>query len=193
MVTKVQRRPVGSSILQLRIELRGTKPKVWRRVLVPQTITLLQLHLVIQAAFGWGHSHLHEFIAANGERYGAADPMYDSPGSMNSEKVRLTTVLRTTTLSYVYDFGNYWDHRITIEKNHPADPLMTLPFCIGGAGATPPEDCGGIPGYEDFVQAMSDPKHPEHAHLAEWAGLDSWDPSAFDSTEANDRLAEIKL
>ena len=62
MATKALRRPSGTAILQVRIELRGTKPKVWRRVLVPQTITLLKLHLVIQAAFGWGHSHLHEFI-----------------------------------------------------------------------------------------------------------------------------------
>lgn len=193
MVSKVQRQPVGSTILQVRIELRGTKPKVWRRVLVPQTITLLQLHLVIQAAFGWGHSHLHEFIAGDGERYGTPDPMYDAPGSINSEKVRLTTVLRTSTLSYVYDFGDYWDHRITIEKTLPADSLLTLPFCVGGACATPPEDCGGVPGYAEFVRAMADPDDSEHAHLVEWVGVDSWDPRAFDSTEANDRLAEIRL
>jgi hypothetical protein len=130
MATKLVRAPTGKAILQLRIELRGTKPKVWRRVLVPQTITLAKLHLVIQAAFGWGHSHLHEFIAGDGERYGSADPMYDTPGSSNSENVRLTTVLRTSTLSYVYDFGDYWDHRITVEKTHPADPLLTLPLCI---------------------------------------------------------------
>jgi hypothetical protein len=193
MATKVLRAPTGKAILQVRIELRGTKPKVWRRVLVPQTITLLKLHLVIQAAFGWGHSHLHEFIAGDGERYGSADPMYDSPGSINSENVRLTTVLRTSTLSYVYDFGDYWDHRITVEKTHPADPLLTLPFCIGGAGATPPEDCGGVPGYADFVRAMADPNDPEHAHMVEWIGVDAWDPAAFDSTEADDRLSQIKL
>ena len=98
-----------------------TKPKVWRRVLVPQTITLLKLHRVIQAAFGWGHSNLNEFIAGDGERYGAADPMYDSPGSINSENVRLTTVLRTTTLSYVYDFGDSWEHDIVVEKVLAAD------------------------------------------------------------------------
>jgi len=96
-------------------------------------------------------------------------------------------------LSYVYDFGDYWDHRITIEKTQAADTLLTLPFCIGGAGATPPEDCGGAPGYAEFVRAMADPTDSEHAHLAEWIGVDSWDPKAFDSTEANDRLAEIKL
>lgn len=193
MVSKVQRRAGDGAILQVRIELRGTKPKVWRRVLVPQTITLMKLHLVIQAAFGWGHSHLHEFIDGEGERYGAADPMYDTPDSINSENVRLTKVLRTSTLSYVYDFGDYWDHRITIEKTLPADPLLTLPFCVGGASATPPEDCGGVPGYAEFVRAMADPNDSEHAHLAEWIGVDSWDPKVFDSTEANDRLAEIKL
>jgi hypothetical protein len=193
MATKALRRPGGTAILQVRIELRGTKPKVWRRVLVPQTITLLKLHLVIQAAFGWGHSHLHEFITGDGERYGTADPMYDSPDSINSENVRLTTVLRTSTLSYIYDFGDYWDHRITIEKTHAADPLMTLPFCIAGAGAAPPEDCGGVPGYADFVRAMGDPNDPEHEHLAQWIGVDAWDPAAFDSTEANDRLSQIKL
>jgi hypothetical protein len=193
MATKALRGPGGTAILQVRVELRGMKPKVWRRVLVPQTITLLKLHLVIQAAFGWGHSHLHEFIAGDGERYGTADPMYDAPDSINSENVRLTTVLRTSTLSYVYDFGDYWDHRITIEKTHPADPLMTLPFLIGGAGATPPEDCGGVSGYADFVQAMSDPNDPEHENLVEWIGVDTWNPAAFDSTEANDRLGQIKL
>jgi len=81
--TKVPRRPTDKAIVQVRIELRGTKPKVWRRVLVPQTITLLKLHLVIQAAFGWGHAHLHEFIAGDGGRYGSADPMYDPPGTIN--------------------------------------------------------------------------------------------------------------
>ena len=92
MATKVLRKPTGGAILQVRIELRGTKPKVWRRVLVPQTITLLKLHLVIQAAFGWEHSHLHEFIAGDGKRYGSPDPMYDSPGSINSENTMPSVV-----------------------------------------------------------------------------------------------------
>src|SRR5258706_4390218 len=119
MATKVRRAPTGKAILQVRIELRGTKPKVWRRVLVPQTITLLKLHLVIQAAFGWGHSHLHEFIARDGERYGSPDPMYDPPGSINSEDARLPTVLRTATLRHDHDLGGYSDQRITVYKTHP--------------------------------------------------------------------------
>lgn len=193
MATKVTRIKAAPKILQLHIELRGTKPKVWRRVLVPETITLQKLHWVIQAAFGWGHAHLHEFIAGDGERYGTPDPDYDDPGSVSSENTRLTTALRRSTLSYVYDFGDDWVHRIQVEKTLPGDPLFTLPFCVGGACATPPEDCGGVPGYADFVRALADPNDPEHEHLAEWIGVTSWDPKFFDSIAANDRLAEIKL
>ena len=88
--------------------------------------------------------------------------------------------------------GNY-SSSLLFDTVPLTDPLMTLPLCIGGAGATPPEDCGGVPGYAELVRAMADPNDPEHAHLAEWIGLDSWDPKAFDSTEANDRLAAIRL
>ncbi len=191
MATKVQRIKAAPKILQLHIELRGTKPKVWRRVLVPETITLVKLHLVIQAAFGWGHSHLHEFIAGDGERYGTPDPDFDEPGSVTSENTRLTTALRRSTLSYVYDFGDNWDHRIQVEKTLAADPLFTLPFCVGGACAAPPGDCGGVPGYAEFVRVMADPNDPEHENLAEWVGAQTWDPKFFDSIAANDRLAEI--
>lgn len=193
MATKVQRIKAPAPILQLHIELRGTKPKIWRRVLVPDTITLLRLHLVIQAAFGWGHSHLHEFIAGDGERYGTPDPMNDAPGSITSENTRLTTALRKATLNYVYDFGDYWEHRIKVEKTLAPDRQIKLPFCVDGAGATPPEDCGGVPGYEDFVQAMTDPNHAEHDDMVEWIGADTWDSAAFDTIEVNDRLAQIKL
>ncbi len=193
MAPKVQPIKAPASILQLHIELRGTKPKVWRRVLVPNTITLTKLHSVIQAAFGWGHSHMHEFIASDGERYGSSDPFDAMDGATSGEKVRLTTVLRTATLNYVYDFGDYWEHRIKVEKTLAPDPGLALPFCVAGACATPPEDCGGVPGYAEFMQAMANPGDPEHDHLAEWIGTDTWDPAAFESTEVNDRLAEIKL
>lgn len=193
MATKVQPIKPFASILQLHIELLGTKPKVWRRVLVPDTITLLKLHSVIQAAFGWNHTHVHEFITSSGERYGSSDPFDAMEGVTSGEKVRVTTVLRTATLNYVYDFGDYWEHQIKVEKTLAPDPQLQLPFCIGGANATPPDDCGGVPGYEEFVRAMADPNDPEHDNLSEWLGADSWDPTAFDSIEVNERLAEIKL
>jgi hypothetical protein len=191
MASRTSRRPSGT--LQLHIELRGLRPKVWRRVLVPDTITLQRLHAVIQAAFQWGGYHLHEFDAA-GERYGTPDPDYDDPGSVRSERTRLTSAVTPSgSIDYVYDFGDHWEHRIRIEKALPQMPDMKLPLCVAGAGATPPEDCGGVDGYLDFVQAMADASHPEHADMKSWCGRDRWDPQAFDIDSANNWLAEIKL
>jgi len=191
MATKVQRLKAPAATLQLHIELRYLKPKVWRRILVPETLTLQRLHGVIQAAFQWGGGHLHEFDAA-GERYGTSDPDYDVPGSVLSEKTRLTKAMTPSgTIDYVYDFGDHWEHRIKIEKTLP--PLdMKLPLCVAGANAAPPDDCGGVPGYADFVQAMADPAHPEHEDMKAWIGRD-WDPHAFDIDHINSWLAEIKL
>jgi len=194
VITRIRRVKLPVPMLQLHIELAQVRPRVWRRVLVPENITLLKLHAVIQAAFGWGHAHLHEFEGRDGQRYGERDPLYDAPGEVASERTRLTTALvGGRTLRYVYDFGDHWDHRIKVEKTYAPDPGMKLPWCIDGAGATPPEDCGGAPGYEDFVQAMTDPTHEEHAEMAEWIGRDSWDPNAFDTSEANAWLENIKL
>lgn len=194
MTTRVQRLRQPAAMLQLRIELAEVRPKVWRRVLVPETITLARLHAVIQAAFGWHDAHLHEFIGADGQRYGERDPMYDAPGEVASERTRLTTALAGgRALRYIYDFGDNWDHRIKLEKTREPDPLMKLPCCTDGAAATPPEDCGSVPGYQDFIAAMADPAHEDHADMVDWIGRDSWDPNAFDIAEANARLAYVKI
>jgi len=185
-VRKLAKRP--SATLQLHIELRGTNPKVWRRVLVPETITLAKLHAVIQAVFGWSGGHLHEFNVGD-ERFGTPDPEYDPPGSVRSERTtRLASALGSArTMNYVYDFGDNWQHRIKVERTVTLDPHLDLPLCVAGANATPPDDCGGVYGYHDFVAAVSDPTHPEHAEMSEWIGR-PWDPTAFDVDSANFRL-----
>jgi hypothetical protein len=189
MVRKLAKQP--SATLQLHIELRGSKPKIWRRVLVPETITLAKLHAVIQAVFGWSGGHLHEFNVGE-ERFGTPDPEYDEPGSVRNERTtRLASALGAArTMSYVYDFGDNWQHRIKVEKTLIPDPELKLPLCVGGANATPPDDCGGIYGYYDFVEAVSDPNHPEHADMTEWIGR-PWDPAAFDLDSANFRLTNF--
>lgn len=187
--SRITKLPTG--LLQLRIDLKHTKPKVWRRLLVPQGITLLKLHLVIQAAFQWGGYHLHEFDAA-GERFGTPDPDYDDPGSLRSERTRLTTAVTPTGwIDYLYDFGDSWDHRVKIERVLPALGI-DVPTCLDGGGATPPEDCGGIGGYTEFVAAMRDPAHPEHQTLREWSRCDTWDPEQFDIEAVNQRLADLR-
>lgn len=191
MATKVVRIKAPAGALQLHIELKHLKPKVWRRVLVPDTITLAKLHLVIQALFQWSGGHLHEFNAG-GERYGSSDPEYDPAGSIQSERTKLLSALTPSrTIDYVYDFGDFWEHRVKVEKDLPPNELK-LPLCTAGANATPPDDCGGVPGYAEFVQAMVDPNHPEHEEMKEWIGRD-WDPTEFDIEHINSWLAEFKL
>jgi len=185
-VRKLAKKP--GATLQLHIELRGSKPKIWRRVLVPETITLARLHAVIQAVFGWSGGHLHEFQVGE-QRFGTPDPEYDAWGEVRSERsTRLASALGgARTMNYVYDFGDNWQHRIKVEKTLDPAPAGTLPLCVAGANATPPDDCGGIYGYYDFVAAVSDPNHPEHAEMTEWIG-GPWDPAAFDIEAVNLRL-----
>lgn len=178
-------------LLQLKIELAWIEPPVWRRVVVPATITLGKLHQVIQAAMGWTNSHLHEFEIAEC-RFGLPDP--DWPDDTVSEKrVTLAGALSgKKTFRYVYDFGDDWEHRIKVEKVLPPDDSLRYPICLDGANACPPEDVGGAPGYEDLRQALADPDHPERDDMLIWLGGE-FDPAAFDLAKANQRLQRIKL
>lgn len=165
---------------------------VWRRVLVPDTIKLQDLHGVILRAFGWSGSRAHAFITSQGNRYGNWEPHDELPRLARSASVRLTTVLRTATVRYVYDFGSPWEHRIQLEAARSADSELCLPLCVGGACATPPDDFGGIRGYAEFVRVMSDRSDPERELFAMWIGQDNWDPNAIDLDEINARLGEIQ-
>ncbi len=192
-VVRLKKRQAAPAWLQLKIELAWIKPVIWRRIIVPETMTLGKLHDAIQAAMGWCDCHLHEFEIA-GERYGIPDPDFDWGVPVRSERrVRLVTALSgSKTFRYTYDFGDGWEHRIKVEKVLPPDPALTTPLCLAGANACPPEDVGGSPGYLDFVDAVSDPNHPEHDEMLDWCG-GSFDPTAFDAQPVNAFLRYIKL
>lgn len=179
-------------ILQLRIELKWLKPVIWRRVRVPASIALGKLHPVIQIAMGWTDSHLHEFTIG-GQRYGHADPDWDLAHEIITEtKVRLDQALAgRKTFTYLYDFGDNWEHKLKVEKTLPAEALAH-PHCDAGEYACPPDDVGGVPGYVEFVRAIIDPDHPEHEEMLEWCG-GSFDPQLFDINLTNRRLKRIKL
>lgn len=189
-MTRLRRPP---SLLQLKIELAGIKPVIWRRIVVPSSITLGKLHLVIQAAMGWWGGHLHEFEIA-GELYGQPGPDDPRGESVISEaRVRLGARLAgTKSFRYLYDFGDGWNHRIKVERALP--PLGEFPFalCVAGANACPPEDVGGAPGYADFVEAITQPNHPDHREFLDCYG-GPFDPAKFDYEPACRRLDEIKL
>lgn len=183
-----------ADLLQLRIDLAGIKPAIWRRIVVPESITLGRLHHVIQCVMGWHGGHLHEFEIA-GERYGIPDPEFDWGDPPRSEqRIQLKTALAgMKSFKYLYDFGDHWEHRIKVEKRHPPDPILSASaLCLTGANAAPPEDVGGAAGYADFLEAILDPDHPEHHAMRAWCG-EAFEPGRFDLSEVNERLERLKV
>lgn len=181
--------------LQLRISLLDVVPLVWRSVIVPETITLPKLHAVILWAMGWQGGHLHEFVFL-GRRYGEPDREWDQTDDViPQQRVTLKKALAgvTSTFEHLYDFGDSWRHLVQVEEVLQVSPEASKRVrCIAGANACPPEDVGGVPGYEEFLLALADPEHEEHEHYLSWVG-GSFDPRAFDLDDVNSRLAEIKL
>ena len=171
-------------VFQLKVTLRGIRPPIWRRVLVPSDLTLHQLHDVLQVLMGWTDSHLHQFEAA-GNFYGTPDPELEVERK-NERKVRLNEVLHHTKdrMAYEYDFGDSWEHELVLEKIVPRVPKVRYPVVTGGKRACPPEDVGGVWGYGHFLEAVSDSQHPDHEDMVEWSG-EGFDPEAFDVGAAN--------
>lgn len=180
-------------VYQLHIELKYLKPAVWRRVLVPASIKLPKLHVVLLWAMGWDGGHLHEFVFGD-TNYGVPDADFPSdPPMLNEARVSTAKALGALkSFTYIYDFGDNWQHRVKVEKVLSADPELRLPICLDGRNACPPEDVGGVPGYIEFLDAIIDPAHEEHQLLLDWCG-GSFDPAAFDLQDVNERLFEIKL
>jgi len=179
------------SSYQLKITLRGSRPPIWRRFVVPDTITLPELHEVIQIVMGWTDSHLHEFVVGR-VSYGVPDPEFPS-GPRNEARVRINRLLdkEKQKLMYLYDFGDGWEHVVELEKIIIGDKASSKPRCITGKRACPPEDCGGIYGYYDFLEAIKDSDHPEHDNMIEWWGGD-FDPEFFDMEEVNEILSSLE-
>lgn len=180
-----------NEIATVRIELRDTDPLIWREVEVPTSITLKVLHDVIQAAMGWFDYHLWEFTIGK-QRYGR--PMDEDWGTepcKDAAKIRLRDVLkpRRTTIDYLYDFGDGWEHRLTVTGVRAGVPEASYPRYVGGEKNAPPEDCGGIPGFYDMLHALPHPDHPNHADTMEWA--DDYDPDTIDELPIKYALARI--
>jgi hypothetical protein len=174
--------------ISLRIELLHIQPLIWRRLLVPASITLPDLHLAIQGAMGWTDSHLHQF-EIDGKSYREPDP-YGEIEIIPEKGKKLSAVLgkEVSEFVYQYDYGDDWQHRVVVEQTQKAHPAWLGPLCTAGERACPPEDVGGIYGYQAFLEAIADPQHEEHVHLLRWAG-GIFDPEGFDINSANDRIA----
>ncbi len=170
------------TIYQFKITLKHSKPPIWRRVLVPSSYTLKELHYVIQDCFEWTDSHFFSFIIF-GECHDDENP------GLLSKRLNTLELCEKMKFSYIYDFGDGWDHTIILEKILLDEHKMNNTVCIKGKRAGPFEDCGGIWGYENLINILTDKNHPEYDEMFEWVGEVEFDPEAFDLNEINERLA----
>ncbi|MCB0644802.1 MAG: plasmid pRiA4b ORF-3 family protein [Phaeodactylibacter sp.] len=180
-----------AKILTFKISLVGAKPPIWRRFQVADTLDFEDFHAVIQIVMGWWNSHLHEFLVRD-RRIGMVLPDIDifEPEDMDDETEIFLHQLKLKVgekLSYTYDFGDNWEHELVLEEVAEGD--LELPRCLTGKGACPPEDCGGIWGYEEILTALKDPENPDYADLLEWLP-EEFDPAAFSEEEVNEEIEE---
>jgi hypothetical protein len=177
-----------SPIYQIKVGLLGAKPPIWRRLELPGDTSLAELHHILQTAFAWENSHMHVFETPYGD-FGVADREL---GHRAEKPVTLEQVAPEAgdKVQYLYDFGDGWEHEIVVEKLLERQ-AAAYPRCTGGRRAAPPDDCGGIWGYTELVDILSDPTHPEHEERLEWLSLqsaDDFDPAQFDPAEVTRTL-----
>lgn len=181
--------PLGSELetlpvcFRVKIELEGSRPTIWRRIEIADC-SLLELHEAIQGAMGWQNCHMHAFQVGK-QYYGQAD----LEDSIDETTMSLSQLFDqgTKKLRYWYDFGDDWWHAIKLEKQFDPAPRAGYPRCTAGARACPPEDCGGIWGYEEMLTALKDPAHERHEEFQEWCV--DFDSEKFSLDQANSRLS----
>lgn len=169
----------------IKVSLRYMKPLVWRRLQVPSSTSLAELHQIIQVAIGWEDCHLHQF-EVHGTYF--ADPAHSLDDTMDESRSRLVRLQAGDRFTYWYDFGDDWYHDLQVESVDRADPSLSYPRCVAGRRACPPEDCGGPMGFDELMGAMSDKDHPEHGMYRDWMeqiGETDYDPAHFDRDEIN--------
>ena len=182
---KVIHKKNETEIVQLKVTLNGSKPSIWRRLLIEKDMTFEDLHYIIQDAMGWENCHLYDFRDKNttiGENDYGDDSIDSSEITLGEHFTKLKQ-----KMTYTYDYGDSWDHEILVEKFLDEEKDIDYPMCIKGQNSCPPEDCGGIWGFYNMLEIIKDKKHPEREEMLEWLGED-YDPEHFDLEETNERL-----
>lgn len=166
------------NIYQFKIILEQVKPSIWRRIQVPENYSFWDLHVAIQDSMGWSDCHLHDFkLRKPGAPYnefirlGIPENEFDSY-EFPDWKVKISSWFNSEnkTVTYTYDFGDNWIHRVILEKILPRESGIKYPRCLDGRRTCPPEDCGGVGGYYDLLKIIADPKHKEYKNMIEWLG-----------------------
>ncbi len=183
---------LSDTVYQLKVTLKDTHPPVWPRIQVRGDIRLSQLHRVLQIAMGWSDSHLHQF-RVGGQYYGVPDREFGDSETIPKSRVQLNQIAQTdkARFYYEYDFGDSWEHEIAVEKIFKPASEFKHPLCLAGKRACPPEDVGGTPGYENFLEVLAQHDNPERQELVEWIGGE-FDSETFDVESVNAQLKRIK-
>ncbi len=184
--------PKAERIYQFKIALVDSKPSIWRRIQVRRCF-LSKLHEYIQTAFGWENCHLHQF-EVHGLTYGDPEQLLegflDDPEIVDSASTHMDDILPSSgkrfRFKYLYDFGDHWEHEILFEGCLRAENGQRYPLCMEGARACPPEDVGGMPGYEDYLEAIADKHHEQHEEMMDWRG--PFDPELFHPEKTTRRM-----
>lgn len=179
-------------IYQIKVTLDDIHPPIWRRFLVSGKTTLLKLHDILQIVMGWKNSHLHMF-KIEGVIYG--NPQDDETGRMHTQDEVYFTLSQVLNregqqFAYEYDFGDSWDHTLLVEKILLSEEGFRYPQCLAGKRACPPEDVGGVWGYQHFLEAIRDPTDAEHDEYLNWIG-GKFNAGAFDLEEINRNLRQM--
>ena len=175
-------------VFELEITLQHSKPRISRRIQIAADATFYELHYVLQFAMGWTNSHLHQFIVGDREEYICPpwEDIWEDDEVTNSKELRLSERLSAPgdKIVYEYDFGESWMHVIELIQTLEPESKQKYPKVIAGAGACPPEDCGGIGGYADLLEKLKKPRTKAYEELMEWLGED-FDPRDYDLAEVN--------
>ena len=186
-MTKKPKNPIP--IYHLKIVLQETEPPIFRILQIKGNANLGRLHDYIQGAMGWKDSHLHEFKIKE-RRYQAEEQMYDD--MFDESDYRINKLLQEgDSFEYIYDYGDCWEHKITVEKIIPPEDGVYYPICSYGERACPPEDCGGTMGYEELLEVLNNPEHEDYEHFSEWVDED-FDSEVFDIEKTNRVIRNIK-
>lgn len=182
----------SNHIYQIKVTLKDTHPPIWRRIQTASNTTLLKLHDILQIVMGWDDYHLHMFTI-DGLIYGdPADDEFGDFGTEDESRFRLNQVISREgqQFTYEYDFGDSWDHLLLVEKILPPQEGVRYPICTKGKRSCPPEDVGGVWGYENFLNAIRNPDHEEHEEYLTWIG-GKFEPEDFDLENVNDQLRSM--
>ncbi|MEA3505735.1 MAG: plasmid pRiA4b ORF-3 family protein [Bacteroidota bacterium] len=180
---------MAEKIYQIKISLKGIQPLIWRRLYIHSGILLSDFHKMIQTVMGWTNSYPHQFIKNKKYYVVPSDNFGDDVSNIDYRDYKVLNLLKKEgdTIIYEYDLGDGWVHEILLEKMSEVNPHSAYPICDNGEMNCPPEGCGGVDGYKDLLEIITNSGHEEYVETIRWLGP-GFDPTYFCYSDKNEML-----